>query len=820
VEGLLNDFRFGARTLARNRTQSSIIIATLALAIAAFTAVFAVVTAIMVNPYGPVKVDQWVYLWEKRLKSNRALRLSVSVPNFVDWKRESAAVFSDMVLWLPWSYTASGAGVARPEQLRAAVVSPGVFRANNIVPAAGRLLLPSDSTSGQRVVVLSYGYWTRAFGADRSLVGKKILLNLVPHTVVGVAPERFSFPPEQQVDAWTSLPAALFSSNDRADRGFRAAAKLKPGVTLQMAEARLAVVTQRLAAQYPEDKDYGLELIPMRTEIAGDFRTPMIALAGALGFALLLVCLNISYLRAVHLESRKKEMILRLAIGARPALLVRQLLVETAVLFCVGGAVGLLLAPAGVRLLLALVPAAEIPWLHVDIDPAVFLLGFAVTFLCAMISGLVPAFRAAHSEPARVLGSGGSVTTTSGIGRAFRDFALAAQIGLALIPLCGASLLIQSFQHLQDVSSGFDPGQRLTTMISVPRARYPATRDIATLAQRISSDAAQLPGIRQAGIVQTLPFAPGPRWLQAVTLTDPKNTTNVAQLPFVRYTVATAGYLEAMGIPVKSGRSLARTDDRNAPRVVVVNAKFAHDYFGNGNPVGKQIWLGQAEALPGSQPRTIVGVIGDIRLDRLEKSPDAAAWVPIGQQEDSDSVLRNLYLVVHASAAPTSALPAIREVVHNIDADLALSNVDTMDHRLGESLWRQRFSAIVVGAFSLAALGIAVLGVFGITSYLVSSRTYEIGLRIAVGASPAEVLKMILRKSFLASLVGVAIGLAGAVALTRILRAALFGITATDPLTFAGVSLVLMAAALAASYIPARRASKVDPIVALRATTT
>jgi predicted permease len=354
-------------------------------------------------------------------------------------------------------------------------------------------------------------------------------------------------------------------------------------------------------------------------------------------------------------------------------------------------------------------------------------------------------------------------------------------------------------------------------MVSVPRARYPGTREIATLAQRISSDAGQLQGVQQAGIVQTLPFAPGPRWMQAVTTTDPKNMTNVAELPLVRYTVATAGYLEAMGIRLKSGRNLSRSDNRNAQRVAVVNQKFAHDLFGNDNPIGKRIWLGHAEALPGSQARTIVGVVGDIRLDRLENSPDAAAWVPIDQQEDSDSILRNLYLVAHTSLAPAGALPAIRELVHSIDPDLALSDVETMDNRLGESMWRQRFSAIVVGAFSLAALGIAVLGVFGITSYLVSSRTYEIGLRIAIGASPASVLKMILLESFIASLVGVATGLAGALALTRILSASLFGITATDPVTFMSVSLILIAAAAAASYIPARRASTVDPIVALRA---
>ncbi len=818
---LLDDVRFGIRLLARNRAQSLIIIGTLALAIAAFTSVFAVVTAIMLKSYGPVNADRWVYLWEKRLKSNSESQLSVSTPNFVDWKRDSASVFSEMVIWLPWSYTASGVGVASPEQLRAAVISPEVFSAANIVPAAGRLLLPSDSASGERVVMLSHGFWMRAYGGNPSLIGQKISLNLVPHTVVGIAPPGFSFPPEQEVDAWTSLPAAIFSSGDRAGRGYRAAAKLKPGVSAQMAEAALNVVARRLASQYPEDKDYGVDVVPMRSAVVGDFRTPVIALSGALAFALALVCLNISYLRAVYLESRRKEMMLRLAIGATPRKLVRQLLVETAILFGIGGAIGLFLAPAGVRLLLDLVPSSEIAWLHVDIDPAILLTGFALTFACAAVSGLVPALRAARSEPARALGSGGTVannavTDTSIFGRSFRHLVLIVQIGLACIPLCGASLLVRSFQHLQEVPSGFDPRQRLTLMLSLPRARYAGTPEIAALAQRVGLDAPQLSGVEAAGIVQTLPFAPGARWMQAVATTDSKAMKNVAELPLARYTVATAGYLEAMGIPLKAGRTLAVSDDRHSQPVAVVNERFARDYFGADSAIGKRIWVGHAESLPGSAPRVIVGVVADSRMDRLERSPDASVWIPISQQDGADTILRNLYLVAHTNLAPAAVLPSIRELVHNIDPDLALSEVETMDSRLHESLWRQRFSAIVVEALSLAALGIAALGVFGITSYLVACRTYEIGLRIAMGATPAGILRMILGKSLLTSVSGVAVGLAAAAASTRVLSSFLYGVTATDPWTYAGVAVVLIAAAVAASYIPARRASAVDPIVALR----
>jgi putative ABC transport system permease protein len=821
MANILDEVRFSIRLLARNRGQSVIIIGTLALAIAAFTSVLALVTAILLKSYGPVNADQWVYLWEKRLKSNSESQLSVSAPNFLDWKRDSTSVFSDMVIWLPWSYTASGVGVANPEQLRAAVILPEVFPAARIVPAAGRLLLPSDSARSERVVMLSHAFWMRAYGGDASVVGKQIRLNLVPHTVVGIAPPGFSFPPEQDVDAWTSLPAAALSAGDRAGRGYRAAAKLKPGVSPQMAESALNVVARRLAAQYPEDHEYGVEVVPMRSAVVGDFRTPVIALSGALAFALALVCLNISYLRAVYLESRRKEMMLRLAIGATSKMLVRQLLVETAILFCIGGAIGLWLSPVGVRLLLALAPPSEISWLHAGVDPVILLSGFALTFVCAAISGLAPALRAARSEPARALGSGGSITNnavthTSIFGRSFRSLVLIAQIGLAFIPLCGASLLVRSFQRLQEVPSGFDPRQRLTLMLSLPRARYAGDTEIAALSQRIGREARQLSGMEAAGIVQTLPFAPGPRWMQAVATSDPKGVRNLSELPLARYTVATAGYLEAMGISLNAGRMLADSDDRHSQPVLVVNEKFARDYFGTENPIGKRIWVGHGESLPGSGPRVIVGVVADIRLDRLERSPDASVWAPISQQEGSDAILRNLYLVVHTNLATAAALPAIRELIRNIDADLALSEVETMDGRLRESLWRQRLSAIVVEALSIAALGIAMLGVFGITSYLVACRTHEIGLRIALGATPAGVLRMILVKSLLTSVSGAAIGLAGAAASTRVLSTFLYGVTATDPLTFGGVAVALVISAVAASYIPARRASVVDPIVAIR----
>ena len=813
---IFRDIKISGRVLARNRWQSAVIVSTLALSISALTSVTSVVSAVLLKPYGPVATDQWVYLWEHPLNSDKVRQISVSTPNFLDWRRESSSIFSEMVLWLPWSYTASSTDVVNPRQIRAAVISPGVFAATAVMPAAGRLLVAADTANSEHVAVLSYEFWQRAYGGSAALIGNKINLNLVPHTVVGITPPGFCFPPEIQTDAWTPLPAPMLTNGSRSSRGFRVAARLRAGVTVKAAQSAMTQISRRLAQTYPEDRDYEALVVPMREAVAGNFETPLVALSGALVFALLLACLNIAYLRSVHLETRRKEVLLRLALGANRFLLVRQFLIETALLFIAGGMAGLLLSPLAVRALISLVPSAEIPWLHVRTDIAASLAIFGVCVLAGLAAGFLPALRASRTDPARSLGSNGPVTNTSTISLRMRNAAQVTQIALALAPLCGAGLLIRSFQHLQAVTPGFDPEHKLTVMFSVPRARYTGLREIASLAHRIGQESSHAPGIRHSAVVQAVPFAPGARWLQAVTRTNPKSNIDLGSLPLVRYTVVTAGYFETMGIPLKAGRTVNDSDDSSSPPVVVINEQLARTHFREENPVGKLLWAGHAEALPLSRPRLIIGVVGDTRMDRLESAPEPAAWVPITQQEDSESILRNLYLVADTSILFGSAVSEIRECIRRIDPDLALSEIESMEHRLDDSLWRQRFSAIVVGAFSMAALAIALLGVFGMTSHLAACRTFEIGVRIAIGAMPSDIVRMILGQSLSLAVLGVALGLLCCLAVTRVLSTFLFGIEPSDPLTLGGVALALLAAAGAASYFPSRRASTVDPIVALR----
>jgi putative ABC transport system permease protein len=816
TNGILQDLRYNARILRNKSAYSLVAIVMLALGIGSATAVFSVVNAVLLKPFGPVDTDQWVYLWEQRLHSEKQAQLSVSIPNFRDWNQGSAAVFSDMVLWLPWSYTASGSGVTNPERIRAAVVSPEIFRATAVTPAAGRLLTAEDSNSGDRRVVLSYEFWRRAFGEDRSLPGKRVTLNGAPHTVVGIAPPGFAFPPEDRVDVWTVLPASAMSASDRSQRGYRAAAKLRHGVTTQAAQSAMSVIAARLAGTYPEDKEYGVLVIPMREAVAGDFRRPLVALSGALGFALLLLCINIGYLRRVNLEGRRKEITLRGALGASRARLIRQLFIETLMLFVIGGGLGVLVAPIGIRVLVSFIPARETPWLKVAVDVRVLLVSIAVTSLAAVLSGLFPIIRGSKTDLARSLGSDGAVTGTAGIGGRMRGLIVVPQIAFALIPLWGAGLLVRSFANLLKVAPGFQSEQRLTLSVSAPRSRYPGSADVSALAERIRDEVASVPGMARVGLAQSIPFAPGARWMQAVSRADPKGIRNFSELPLVRYTVVTPGYFEAMGIPLKSGRLVTRADSHGAQPAVVINEKFVHQQFPAEDPIGKQIWIGHAELLPSSSPKTIVGVVGDTHMFGLDQDADASAWVPIAQQDASTDVWRDLFLVGQTGPALVSPLKAIRERIIAIDHDLAIADVSYMDERVRESLWRQRFTSMVVAAFGLAALGVAILGIFGVTSYLITLRSHELGVRMALGATSSDILSMVLRQSAVLVAIGTLVGLAGAFGLTRALQGLLFGVEPTDPLTFALVAGVLVATAMAASLGPARKAASTDPIKTLR----
>ncbi|HYL97885.1 MAG TPA: ABC transporter permease, partial [Blastocatellia bacterium] len=701
----------------------------------------------------------------------------------------------------------------------AAVVTPDLFGALNLVPGAGRMFLPSDNAQGnQYLAVISYRLWQTQFAADRTVVGKMIDLNLVPHTVVGVAPPDFSFPAETEIDVWTVYPQSVLKTlTDRSARGYRVAGKLKPGVSLKRAQADMDVIASNLANQYPEDKGFGVILAPLREAVAGDVRTPLLALLAALGLVLLLTCVNIANLQLVRFEARRRELAVRTALGAARTALVRQTVIETAVLVIAGSGFGVLLAPAGVRILLSAAPPASISWLRVHTDRRVLLISIGITLLAALVSAVIPAIKASGVSINSALSGIRGATGTGAFSARMRNVFVVAQLALAVIPLSAAGLLVGTLRNLERVNPGFETDKRLTMSYFAPRARYKDPAQVGRLAEQVAEGIRTVPGVIAAGSVEFVPLGPGALWLQAIAREDPKQIQNPAGLPHVRYTVATSGYLEAMGIPLKAGRVFSKSDDANSAPVVVVNESLAKKYFPNESPIGQRIWIGHAQLLASQPPRIVVGVVADTIRTKLSETPDPSAWVPVAQQTFAEDVWRSLNIVVHTSGEPGIAMAGIREQLAKVDPDLALANIATMDERVSQSLWRERLTAGTMTSIGFVALWVAVLGVFAVISFLVTLRTNEIGVRIALGAQRGHILRMVMGEGSRLILIGAGLGVLCSLLLTKWLASLLYGVRPRDPLTLGLVLILLAGVGLLACYVPARRAMKVDPISSLRA---
>jgi predicted permease len=812
IEAWWRDLRYGARLLRRSPGFTAAAVLTLALGVGVNAAVFSVVNGVLLQPLPHVDVDAWAYLSETSPPPDGTSNLSASGPNFRDWREQSRS-FEAMVAFMLWNYNLTA--VDEPERLRAAIVTPELFDALGLAPSAGRTLVPEDAEDSERPVMISHGLWQRRFGGDPAVVGAKVMLNAVPHTVVGVAPRGFSFPPEAPTDVWTPMPEALYGGEDRSMRGLQVAAKLKPGVSMDAARAEMAAIARNLSEAYPENAGYGVAISPMRDAIAEELRPMLLALWGATVFVLLLACVNVANLQLARLEARGHEVAIRSALGAGRAAVLRQLLAESLVLTLVAGGLGLLAAPWGVGLLLALVPPDVGPPGPVSLDTNVVAASAALLLVVVAISGLLPALKASRPDPLRTLRgatAAGKGVPSLGARQAF----IVVQLALSFVPLVGAGLLIQSFVRLQRVDPGIEPENRVVMSLSAPTARYREPSDVSALAERLREEVAAVPGVLDAGLASDVPFTPAVVWLQAASRADPSGVADLAALPLVRYAVAGPGYFETLGIAVQSGRAIAASDDQRALPVIVVNEALARNLFPGEDPVGKLLWAGHAELLPGSPPRQVVGVVRDVKMTGLAEEPRPAAYVPIAQQEVGLMVWRNLHLVVHTSGDPGGFVAALKERIKGTAPDLAPANVSTLGERVRDSAWRPRFAANVIGALGVAALALAVVGVYGVTSFVVLRRTREIAIRMALGAGRRDILLLICGRNVALVAAGLALGAAGAAALTRWLTSLLYGVEPFDALTFACLAALLGAVAMAASYVPARRATAVDPGTALR----
>jgi putative ABC transport system permease protein len=811
------DIILALRLLRRTPIFTVCAILMLCLAIGASTAVFSVVNAALLRPVPHYQIDRWARIYEQPLNEGLG-SMSASIANYRDWKAQSQS-FATMVLWSGLSLNLSGID-GEPERVPLMLVTADVFQTLGLTPAAGRLLQVSDEPfpkQGPRPAMISYGLWQRRFGGDAAVAGKTILLNLNPYTIVGVAPRGFSFPPDTPVDVWVPQSLqAIASDRFRDARGHQVAALLRPGVTWAAATAEMNVIAARLAAQYRENEGFGVRVVPMREDMTGQFRAPLLAVLGALGLVLMLVCVNIANLQLVRLEARRRELAVRAALGASRAQLIRYALVESALLGLVAGTLGLLLAPSCVQLLLAFVPSERIPWLAVTTDTRVMLVSAGLTCAVMVIAGLVPASRAVQIDVASALARGGWAGALASTSRRLRQGFVVVQLALSFVLVVGAGLLIQSFVRLQQVHPGFAPDNRLTFSYMAPRSRYPEGEGLARLADRMRDAVSNAPGVMAVGAAQALPFAEGPVWFQAISRSDPRTVSNLAVLPHVHYNVVTPGYAESLGVPLKAGRTFTSHDAAGAAPVVIINEALAGRFFPNENPIGQTLWVGHAQALPTLPPRTVVGVVGDARWDTLDSPAGPEAWVPIAQQVGGDLVYRTLLVVAQTSGDPLSTVAAVRGQIRNLDKDLALTSIRTMADRVDQVLWRQRLGAAAMGALGVAALVIAVVGVFAVTNHLVGRRTHEMGVRLALGAAPRAIVQLVMTESAWLVILGLALGVGGAWAGARYVSTLLYGVSAADVMTFTVTASGLTFAALLASYVPARRAARVDPLVALR----
>jgi predicted permease len=818
VDTLWRDLALAGRLLRRAPVFTLCSVLMLALAIGATTAVFSIVNAAFLRPVPHVDLDRWARLYEQP-RSEGLGPMSASIPNYRDWKQQSRS-FAAMVLWMPMSLNLSG-DEAEAERVPLMIATMDALHTLGVRPAAGRLLQASDepmSQQGERPAMISYGLWQRRFGGDPATLGRRILLNLNPFVVVGVAPRDFEFPPGTRADVWVPQSLAAIESDTARDaRGLQVSGLLRPGVTWSEAGAELDVIAARLAAEHRENEGFGVRVVPVRDEIAGPFRAPLLALLGALGLVILLVSVNVANLQLVRLEARRRELAVRAAIGASRARLVRQVLMESAVVALAAGGLGLVLAPLSVRLVLAFVPEQQIAWLSVPIDVRVLLLSAGVTGAVLVVAGLLPAARGVRIDVAASLALGGRAGSAASTSRRLRRGFVVAQLALSFVLVVGAALMIQSFVRLQRVDLGFPAEHRLTLSYMAPRSRYPDGARLAELADRLRDEVSRAPGIVAAGAAQALPFAEGATWFQALSREDPRSVANLALLPHVHYNVVAPGYAEALGLPLEAGRTFTRQDTAGSLPVVVVNEALARRFFPGEDPIGQQLWVGHAQALPDTPRRTVIGVVGDARWDSVDTPAGPEAWVPVTQQVGGDLVYRTMLLVAHTAGDPLGAVSAVRERIRAVDKDLALASVRTLEDRVDEALWRNRLGAAALGALGLAALAIALTGVFGVTSQLASRRAHELGVRVALGATPRAIARLVLSESGRLVLAGVALGALGALGLSRTVSSLLFGIGASDAATFLVAAVGLASAAMLASYVPARRASRVDPLVTLRA---
>ncbi|MDQ3920483.1 MAG: ABC transporter permease [Acidobacteriota bacterium] len=810
METFLQDIRYGARVLAKQKAFTAVAVITLALGIGANTAIFSVVNELLLRPLPYRDAERLVMLWE--VAPNGRHQNNTSRGNFLAWRDQSRS-YEGMAAFSDWRVNLTGTG--DPEEVSAQLASPNLFRVLGAEPMLGRTLTEEDGQpNAPDVAVLGYSIWQRKFGGDRSIVGKAITLNGTPVTVVGVLPANFQWhvmsksgtgrPPEM----WTPLP---MPAGDAALHGrfLLVVARLKPGVTQQQAETELKTIEGRLAAENPRyNKNYSAEVIPVRDQFVGNVRPALWILLGAVGLVLLIACANVANLLLSRAAAREKEIALRTALGARRSRIVRQLLTESVLLALLGSALGLMLAWWGLKALVAISPRDVINLEGVGLDLTVLGWTLAVSLLTGIVFGLAPALEATRVDLNDALKEGGKgAGGQSARSRGLRSVLVVAEVAIALVLLVGAGLLVRSFMRLQTIDTGFNTENILTMVVRLPASKYKEDPQYVAFYRRAEEQLAALPGVRGVGIVNYLPLYGGLGSATGFTI-EGRPEAPPGEGPGTNVRVADSGYFGAIGIPLLRGRTFTDLENSEPRHVVIISQSLAKEYFPGEDPLGKRISVAMFEK---PYPTEIVGIVGDVRYDSLTDQARPTVYFPY-----SDLTYEFATFVIHTSGDPAELAPAARRVISSLDPDQPVSDVRTMSQVMSERVARARFNTLLLALFAGLATLLAAVGIFGVMNYTVTLRTREIGLRMALGAQPPRVLLLILRQGLLLTVIGIAVGLAGALALTRLMSTLLYGVGAADPATFATIVPILAVVALVACYIPARRATRVDPLIALR----
>lgn len=806
---LIQDLRYGFRLLLKHPGFTLVAVITLALGIGANSAIFSVVNAVLLRPL-PYRDSERLVMINHDYPQLQ-LRASVSAYGYRHY-RDRAGSFENLTAFSGRSFSLTGRG--EPERLAAMAVTPSFLSTLGAAPAQGRDFLPEEDQPGQnQVVVLSHGLWQRRFGGDGALLGQTITLDGEVYTVVGIMPAHFQFGREigSNVDLWTP---AVFTpeqlSPDRLTWEFlQVIGRLKPDVSYREAQAELDLIADNLRGEYMPEADrsnWGLVLEPLQERLVGELRPALWMLLGAVGFVLLIACANVANLLLARAGARQKEIAIRKAIGASRWRILRQLLAESVLLSLLGGGVGLLFAFWGVGLLAGF-EQIHIPRAHeIGLDGSVLVFTTVVSLLTGVLSGLAPGLQRSAVHLQETLKEGGR-TGSAGARQGLRSALVTFETALALVLLIGAGLLIKSFQRLQDVDPGFRAGNVLSMHLALPESKYREPQELDNFYKQLLEEVRGLPGVESAGAISTLPLSgfgsSGSFQIEGRVLPPGESSPHGARWR------ATPGYFETLRIPLLRGRFFTDEDTAESPGVVIIDENLARKYWPGEDPLGKR--LGFEGGLDSPRWREIVGIVGHVKHEALEGESRAQYYIP-----QSQSPQRHLFLVARSSGDPASLTGAVRGSIRKLDPDLPAALVRSMEQMVSDSLARRRFSTLLLGIFAFIALGLAAVGIYGLTSYSVSQRTHEVGIRMALGAGKGEILAMVVRQGMVFTVAGVVIGLAGALGLTRFLSGLLFGVQPTDPLTFLTVSLFLLAVALLACLIPARRATRLDPMAALR----